>query len=58
VVDRASRVRATWARPKLRVAVSTPRDDGAIAGAIGASGGSVEQDMACAQAALDELAKL
>ncbi len=34
------------------------RVDGAIVGAIGVSGGSVEQDMACAQAALEELAKL
>lgn len=34
------------------------RIDDATAGAIGVSGGSVEQDMACAQAALDALAKL
>jgi uncharacterized protein GlcG (DUF336 family) len=34
------------------------RIDDAIAGAIGVSGGSVEQDIACAQAAIDALAKL
>jgi uncharacterized protein GlcG (DUF336 family) len=32
--------------------------DGAIVGGIGVSGGSVEQDIACAQAALDAIAKL
>jgi uncharacterized protein GlcG (DUF336 family) len=32
--------------------------DGAIVGSIGVSGGSVEQDIACAQAALDAIAKL
>jgi uncharacterized protein GlcG (DUF336 family) len=32
--------------------------DGAIVGGIGVSGGSVEQDIACAQAALDAVAKL
>jgi uncharacterized protein GlcG (DUF336 family) len=34
------------------------RIDDAIAGAIGVSGGSVEQDIACAQAAIDALARL
>jgi len=32
--------------------------DGAVVGGIGVSGGSVEQDIACAQAALDAIAKL
>jgi uncharacterized protein GlcG (DUF336 family) len=34
------------------------RIDNAAVGAIGVSGGSVEQDMACAEAAPEELAKL
>jgi uncharacterized protein GlcG (DUF336 family) len=34
------------------------RIEGSVVAAIGVSGGSVEQDMACAQAALEELAKL
>lgn len=34
------------------------RLDGAVAGGIGVSGGSVEQDIACAQAAIDAIAKL
>jgi uncharacterized protein GlcG (DUF336 family) len=32
--------------------------DSAVVGGIGVSGGSVEQDIACAQAALDAIAKL
>lgn len=34
------------------------RFDGAVAGGIGVSGGSVDQDVACAQAAIDAIAKL
>lgn len=34
------------------------RLDGVVAGGIGVSGGSVEQDIACAQAAIDAIAKL
>jgi uncharacterized protein GlcG (DUF336 family) len=34
------------------------RIDGTVVGAIGVSGGSVEQDMACAEAALADLAQL
>lgn len=34
------------------------RLEGAVAGGIGVSGGSVDQDVACAQAAIDAIAKL
>jgi uncharacterized protein GlcG (DUF336 family) len=34
------------------------RLDGVVAGGIGVSGGSVDQDVACAQAAIDAIAKL